>query len=438
MMSIARLAQSLQHVLTVTATAAARATGLVQRERAITGAQLVQTLVFGWLGNPAATGADLVALAKTLGVRITPQGLSNRFTDAAVACLRQVLEAAVGQVVAADPLTIPLLARFSAVLVHDSTTISLPPSLADEFRGCGGKPGQGLAALKAQVRLDLCTGQVDGPLLQDGRASDSAVAFAQRPPVGAIVIRDLGYFHLETLATEDRDGRYWISRLKPLTQICCDQQRIDLVAMLAHTKATTLDLPITLGAHQHLACRLLAVRVPQEVADRRRYRLQQVARKKGRTVSASTLALCAWTLIITNAPVDLLSLQEALVLLRMRWQMELLFKLWKSHGQVDQSRGMRPARVLAEVYAKFIGMLIQHWLLLTGCWQAPDRSLSRASACVRQAAWLLLCALRSMPALRARLRQVITRIGQVERQRRRITKPNAYQLLLNPTLVFLT
>ncbi|MEI8165483.1 MAG: hypothetical protein WCG26_03855 [Chloroflexales bacterium] len=49
------------------------------------------------------------------------------------------------------------------------------------------------------------------------------------------------------------------------------------------------------------------------------------------------------------------------------WQIELLNKLWKRHGEVDETRGRRPARVLAEVYAKCIGMLIQHWLLLTGC-----------------------------------------------------------------------
>ena len=58
----------------------------------------------------------------------------------------------------------------------------------------------------------------------------------------------------------------------------------------------TIELAVTLGEHQRLAARLLAVRVPQDVADSRRRRLRQAARDKGRQVSATRLALAAWTL----------------------------------------------------------------------------------------------------------------------------------------------
>ena len=36
-------------------------------------------------------------------------------------------------------------------------------------------------------------------------------------------------------------------------------------------------------------------------------------------------------------------------------------------------------RVLCEVYAKVMGCVIQHWVLLTGCWHNPERSLVKAS-----------------------------------------------------------
>jgi hypothetical protein len=81
---------------------------MIQRERAISGAQFVQTLVFGRLAEPTAILEELDTMAAALGVTITPQGLSARFTPAAVACLRQVVEAVIGQGIAANPLTIPI------------------------------------------------------------------------------------------------------------------------------------------------------------------------------------------------------------------------------------------------------------------------------------------------------------------------------------------
>ncbi|HZR43027.1 MAG TPA: hypothetical protein VFB12_23105 [Ktedonobacteraceae bacterium] len=42
---------------------------------------------------------------------------------------------------------------------------------------------------------------------------------------------------------------------------------------------------------------------------------------------------------------DLLSLQEALVLLRQRWQMEMLYQLWKQYGRIDEWRTANPWRV---------------------------------------------------------------------------------------------
>ena len=71
----------------------------------------------------------------------------------------------------------------------------------------------------------------------------------------------------------------------------------------------------------------------------------------------------------------MLCVEEALVLARARWQIELLFKLWKQHGQIDEWRTTNPFRVLCELYAKLIAMVIQHWILLVSCWNYPDKSL---------------------------------------------------------------
>jgi sulfur relay (sulfurtransferase) complex TusBCD TusD component (DsrE family) len=82
-------------------------------------------------------------------------------------------------------------------------------------------------------------------------------------------------------------------------------------------------------------------------------------------------------------PVERRTLQEALVLGHARWQIELLVKLWKSQGGIDESRSAHPWRILCELYAKLLAMVIQHWVLLTSCWRAADRSLVKAAQTVR-------------------------------------------------------
>ena len=80
----------------------------------------------------------------------------------------------------------------------------------------------------------------------------------------------------------------------------------------------TVDLAVALGEAHRLPARLLAVRVPQAVADERRRRLRAVARKKGRMVSARRWALAAWTLLVTNVSSDRWTVREALMLGRAR------------------------------------------------------------------------------------------------------------------------
>jgi Transposase DDE domain len=85
----------------------------------------------------------------------------------------------------------------------------------------------------------------------------------------------------------------------------------------------------------------------------------------------------------TNVSTDMLTVTEALALGRCRWQIELLWKLWKSEGRVDDSRSAKPWRILTEVYAKLLGMVVQHWMLLTSCWSFANRSLRKASSTIR-------------------------------------------------------
>jgi len=99
-----------------------------------------------------------------------------------------------------------------------------------------------------------------------------------------------------------------------------------------------VELEVEIGAEQRLPCRLLAVRVPEDVTAQRRERVEREAKKKGRKVRPTRLKARGWTMMVTNVDAEVLKVAEVLVLLRIRWQMEVLFKVWESEGQVDTSR----------------------------------------------------------------------------------------------------
>jgi hypothetical protein len=434
--SLAQVAAALQFVLTGVADGAAREAKFVHRVRKWTGALFAQTLVLGWLGNPSASLSELTQVAAKLGVAVSPQSLAQRFTEQAATLLERVLTAAIEQVIAADPVAIPLLRRFTGVYVLDSSTIALPDGLAEQWQGCGGRVAQGgQAALKTTVSLELCQGRLDGPVVTAGRTQDRASPLQHATvPTGAVRLADLGFWSLEVFRRIAVGGGYWLSRLNLQVVVAtADGARLDLPTWLPKQEAR-VDLPVRIGAGARLEGRLLGVRVPQAVADERRRKLHAAAQREGKTPPAARLALADWTLLVTNVPAAKLSVAEALVLARARWQIELLFKLWKSHGKVDESRSRDKWRVLCEVYAKLTAMVVQHWILLVGCWVFADRSLTEAAKTVRREATCLVGAIRSharlVEALSA-VRRCLAAGCQIDRRTR---KPSTFQLLTDPAL----
>jgi hypothetical protein len=437
MTTIPKLSRALNDVLTGRADALARASGFVRRCSKLSGSAFVQTLVFGWLGTPTAGIGPLSRVAGALGVEITPQGLEQRFTEAAATYLQQVLAEGVQRLVESEPAAVPILGRFAGVYVQDSTTVLLPDELAAAWPSCGNskEPGDATASLKLQVRLELTRGTLAGPEPHAGRASDRATVTLGAPlPAGALFIADLGYFSLPHLRTLGEDGVFWLSRLQAQTAVFTpDGRRLDLLGWLrehAATPAVAVDRPVLLGAGQRLPARLLAVRVPPEVGAARRRKLRAEAQRRGKTASDARLARADWTILVTNVPPAMLATEEALVLARARWQIELLFKLWKSHGHLADSRSQKPWRRVCEIFAKLLALLIQHWLFLVTCWRCPNRSLVRAAQSVRQFALAIAIAIASVAHLTVVIRRLAAglAVGATIDSRRR--SPGTWQLLL--------
>jgi len=435
---VSRVAQALQGVFHEDAVAAAEETGVIRRLRKFNPVTLAGTFVLGLLARPSANPKELAVMAARLGVDVTPQAVQQRMNSFLAAFLFALIQRVMRRKLAATPVSVELLQRFNGVFLNDSTTLQLPDEYAAEWPGCGGREGFGKAAMKIQVSIDWLTGGLNQVHLEPARNSDQAsVLQRQTYPPGSLRIADLGYFCLTTLADIASSGSYFISRIQPHTQIYdAAGQPLKVLSLLKKEwRGEPLDLQILLGKEARLPCRLIAVRAPSSVVAKRRKRLRADAKRRKRTVSAARLEWCQWTIYVTNAEPERLAWNEIAVLYHLRWQIELLFKLWKSEGKLAELGKHSPEEKLARLYARILAMILQHWLLLSSVWHLPDRSLTKAAQRIREFVTCLAGSLDDLPRLIQELTSLQSILKKVAKLDRRLQKPNHHQLLENPSLL---
>jgi Transposase DDE domain len=436
MLSIAELHPTLQDLFQHTAERLARSTGFCRRARKLTGPTFAQALAFSLLENPRATLDDFAdAATDDLDTPVSAQAFDQRFNPAAADFLRQLLQEAFSRSFASlRPALLPVLRRFTGVFLRDATLVSLPPSLASLFPGRGGRhaPHGQAAAAKLVLEAEVTSGEMTALSILAGLDNEKTAAVAGRPlPRGALLLEDLGFFSGQRLQDTIGQGVYVVTRIQSWTALFdADGRRLDLVKELRRVRGDTLDQPVHILHGRKVPLRLLAVRLPEAEARKRRERVRREARQRGRPVSQRKLDLCGWNILVTNAPAEVLTLAEACVVRRVRWQIELVFKVFKSEGKIDQTRSECPDRVQCELYAKLLGLLIQQWALLAAGYQMLRHSARRAARRVRRRALRLLRGVQQLGALRrevARLAAILRRHCRVGR--RKVT-PSTFDRLI--------
>ncbi|MGA7414139.1 MAG: IS4 family transposase [Bryobacteraceae bacterium] len=428
---LVKVGAALQQLLGPFAQAAADECGVIKRKRKFSGLSLAQTFVLGFLQDPQASDEKLAQIAAQCGVEVTPQAIEQRHTEKLVDFLQRLFRAATQVVVGSDKALAPILERFTSVTLLDSSTIMLPDQEQEQFPGCGGSYGSGAAALKLQTELDLRSGALTHVGIESARSPDAATKrqHARRGP-GSLRISDLGYFNVFVFAAMTAADEHFLSRLQFGTAVRPhDGHSVDLLPWLANQPGPLVDRPILLGQKQRLACRLIAWRLPREQANRRRQKLrQETMRKRGCEPCAERLAWCDWTILVTSVPGDMLTPKEATVLYRARWQVELLFKRWKSQGLVTELSGSTEVRQMVRVWARLLAAVVQHWLIIASVWGDPTKSLSKAFEAVRAFAGRIAAALTCLPELDRVLNDIGRTVAKTCKRNTR-SRPGTFELL---------
>lgn len=436
MTNIAQVSTALQNVLGSQADALAQQKEFVRRKVKVTGSNFAQTLVFGFLNNPKMSYREMQQAAGLSNLEISGQGLEQRFNEASANFMKALLENAVQQMISSScDVDLDLLNRFSKIHIQDGSVIGLPDECVAVWRGVQPDGKKGCSALKLHVSLEYKSGQLSGPSLANGREHDKKSPwFCQSLQKGELRIDDLGFFDLDQLQADAKAGGFWITRYKHEVGLQQHGQELALLSFLQGQTSNQIDVPVELGKNHHLPCRLIAFRADDRTVEKRKRKLRDYARKKGVSLSEERLQLVCWTLFLTNASQERLSNLDVFALYRLRWQIELLFRLWKSYSFIDESNSQNPWRVLTEVYAKLIAVLVQHWILLISVWQISDKSVVLACSTIRKFAVLLQINIADISALSESISIIVHALKAVPRLLKRNINPSNFQVLSSPNL----
>ena len=224
----------------------AKATKFVQRLRKLSAITFLGMFTFGLIGRPDASLTQLVGIGKqiTPNFSMTPEGLHQKITAKAVDFLQTLFAKSLKISAVATETFIPLLKHFPKVHLLDSTVVSLPEELAEEFQGSGGSASD--AALKFQFMLEYNSGTFSNIWLTEGiqpdqKQMDYAIENIEK---GELLIHDLGYFSQSGMMKIEEKEALFLSRYYPQTALYKETQngewqRFDLLKMLLNNDERT-------------------------------------------------------------------------------------------------------------------------------------------------------------------------------------------------------
>lgn len=341
------------------------------------------TLVFR---SAASIPLGLGLLCLLLNTLVSRTGLHKRFNARTVCFFRNCLQSIMlKRVTKGNILKSELLNNFTDVIIIDSSSWSIPGKLQWIFPGSGG------SASNANCKLQLCYNYKTGEIvlleetpdtLPDQKYGEHILSVIKE---NALIIFDLGYWAFDTFWGLIQKQAFLLSRLKSKIQIWCkignDFIKIDLNQWLKNQYSSAVEAEVYIQKEgRFIGVRLIAWKIPEEVANARRMKLKEDARRKRYIASAESLALCDWSIFITNADSYMIPAKMIRSFYRARWDVELIFKSWKGVLNIHRTNVKDNAyRFECELYAKLILAIIVHGLyhyIHSRMWECEHRELS--------------------------------------------------------------
>ena len=337
--------------------------GFMKRRSKLDPSSFIDTLVFTSLEHHQLSLQDCCNdLAQQSGTAISKVAMHKRFNEQSVSFLRLVLAELIGSRL--DMTDLMPACPFVRILLSDSTKFSLPLRYADKYPGYGGCRGAG-SLMNIQYGLDIKNGEWERLELTKATHNDQTYSNESLRDIqkGDLLMRDLGYVTKKYLSGVVRAGAFFLNRLPPKWTVCHPGSavRLDWGKLHQHLQGNkrihSQKASISLDG-QAMEVRLVALAVPKAVWEARIRKAAKHARSKGVGVSDEYKVRCRFNVFITNATENQLDAQAIINLYRIRWQVELMFKVWKSLLAVHEVKTAKMERMESMLLAKFIWIVI--------------------------------------------------------------------------------
>ena len=303
------------------------------------------------------------------GVSISKQGVDSRFNEKSVEFVKSVfkecLENQVNTVIAPN-----FFSAFSRVLIKDATRFVIPDKLAEHFRGSGSHNGKCKAAVAIQYELDIKNGKSTDLEVTDSIRCDLTDAketrFDVRP--NDLIIRDLGYFSLSVLAYFNKLGAFFLSRLNVKCHVFEDEKGSPIsfketYKYMSKNKIPLLEINVFAGMKEKLPVRMVVQLVSNDVYEKRIRKIEKQNKADGYKTSDDYKARCRLNIFITNVDPKDLAKEDVYPAYKIRWQIELMFKHWKSTCKIHNFQPMKYERFTCLLFAKLILIVLNLQLI---------------------------------------------------------------------------
>ena len=360
-------------------------TKFVQRDSKLDGTIFLSIFTLGMTVYGKPILQELLGLINLIipEFEISREGLHQRINDYAVKFFEFMLSQAIN--ISTTKIDLNLLSNFERVLILDSTSIELPKELSDSFRGSGG--GASTSALKIQFCFDLKLGSFFY-YLQEGISPDGKYenSFVDKINKNDLIIKDLGYFNPKAFIELSDKGAYYLSRWKSNVGIYVKSIEgtfsvLDMKSFLSNLDSLT-ELEIYIKKDNDFAkARLVIDKVPEEVKNTRLRKLNKISQKKGQQTKDLTKIFQGFNVYVSNI-IDLPK-ENFRKFYTLRWQIELVFKNWKSNFKLEKVSGIKIQRVKCMIYSKLLMIIISTKLIYqirNICWKEFKIEISEFKA----------------------------------------------------------
>ena len=322
----------------------ARRNKFVQRESPLSGMDFFLLCVFAHQKMDCLSLEDMCGELYKRGVALTKQSLQDRFNEHAVEFITALLNKALsiklnlGRIITSG--------IFNRIVIFDSTQVELPETFSTKYRGHGGAASG--SALKLQYGYDLLSQKMLVLSVHSAVQPDRAQGLVGLQE-NDLRIEDLGYFQLQRLEQIGAGKAFFLSRYRFGIVVFewknAAYQQIDLLELERSMQAgQRRTLNVFIGHEQKLPVRMVIEKVPAEVVAEKRRKLQYDPQIKRKSLSKKRLKLCSLNIYITNTTEEQLPCEQIRHYYSLRWQIEIIFKSWKSVYRIDQTKPMKLAR----------------------------------------------------------------------------------------------